>query len=111
MGKEGVEVLVLDTLEVFVMPEAVVETEEWRLGVSGLKELAESLEVEWFRLRLLRLEAGDLYEGHWRVTVLMPRLVLVVAGMTSVTLPSAPGMIRRFGCFALQPGFSDEPLE
>ena len=43
------------------------------------------------------LEVGEAFAPHCKETVLMPLLVLVLAGMTSVTRPSGPGMISLLG--------------
>ena len=43
------------------------------------------------------LGSGERIEGFGRVMILMPLLVLVVAGMNSVVLLSSAGMAIRLG--------------
>ena len=79
------------------------------VGDIGL--VVESWDEECLRLRLLMLEAGEAFAPHCKETVLMPLLVLVLAGITSVTRPSGPGMISLLGWLMLHPALSCVPFE
>ena len=84
VGAEVVEEVVED-----LEREGCVEMELAREGVlfgAGERgEGGESVEELLLRFRLLRLGVGDACEPQVSVTVLMPRLVVVLAGITKVT--------------------------
>ena len=104
-GSTCVLLLLVETFE----REGVKEPE--RDGESGVLFDVESWDAEDLRLRLLMLEVGDAFALHCRETVLMPLLVLVLAGMTIVTRPSGPGNISRLGWLMLHPADSSVPFE
>ena len=66
------------------------------------EEFREELRGE-SRLSLLKLGSKDGLGAVARVTILMPRLVLVLAGMKSVVCLFSAGMAMRWGWLALHP--------
>lgn len=72
---------------------------EWGVG----DELLEEDFFEESRLSLLMLGSRDGFGASANVTILMPLLVLVLAGMNSVVLLSAAGTAIRWGWLALHP--------
>ena len=88
VAEKAVESTFVLLLEAVLVMEGWVDMELAREGVALVGECAESWDELRLRLRLLMLVVGEAWLPHCRVTVLIPLLVLVLAGMTRVTRPS-----------------------